>query len=42
MTKTVARLALVVGLLVLTAFIVIVIGQTAQVVELAARIAPWL
>lgn len=42
MTKTVARLALFVGLLVLTTFVVVVIGQTAQVVELAARIAPWL
>jgi hypothetical protein len=41
MRKTAARIAVLLGLLVITGFVVVLVNQTAQLVELASRIAPW-
>ncbi len=42
MRKTIARLFLLIGLLVITGFVVVVANQTAQLVDLATRAAPWM
>lgn len=42
MRKTAARIAVLLGTLIITGFIVLLVNQTAQLVELAARMAPWL
>lgn len=42
MRKTAARIAVLLGTLIITGFVVLLVNQTAQLVELAARLAPWL
>ncbi|HEX6133354.1 MAG TPA: DUF697 domain-containing protein [Longimicrobiales bacterium] len=42
MRRTAARIAILLSLLVIIGFVVVLINQTAQLVDLAARMAPWL